>query len=626
MSIARFLLFFLVAAAASYLLTPLVRALAVRAKVIDLPSERKVHKKPVPLLGGLAIFVSFNLAVALGIILNRDLLSQDILTRWPSLVLLQTLILVLGCVDDKKRLQPGVKFAFQVLVGVLAFAFGFGMQEIANPFQSGSIINLGLLSLPVTVFWIVLITNALNLIDGLDGLAGGTALIAAMTISAISYFNQNDGLAFVALVLAGGILGFLRYNYHPASIFLGDSGSLLLGFLLAVFSIRGSSKGPILLALIAPVLALGLPLMDTLLTMARRLLKSIHVIDYETKTGVTRVLFLRNLKIFMADKDHVHHRLMKRGLSHREVVTILYGVCVGLSVLAFLTVAVKRLDIIPLVGAVLVAFFIAVKSLNYQEFKILENGLLIPLLNFPVIDKRFFLAFYDLAAISLSVWLSFALLSDGFGEATRLEFARAVPIFLLVKISLFYILGLYKLAGVQAGLEEAVKISGAVFLSSLSAFLAVSLVMGEPRFHGLAFFILDFYLLLTLAGGIRFFQRVLTTYYKKGLSSQGRKILLYGAGNRGSAALKEIRQNGSYTVSPVGFIDDDPRKRGRDLHGCPIMGSLEDLGDISERNGISEIVVSTEKISRDKIKRLVEFCREKGIVLRQFEFRFYEFS
>jgi UDP-GlcNAc:undecaprenyl-phosphate GlcNAc-1-phosphate transferase len=620
----RFFLFFFLAAGFSFLLTPLVRAFAVRTNITDPPGERKIHKEPVPLLGGVSVFFSFNLAVILGIILNHGNLGEMIVARWQTLFICQVIILGLGFFDDLKRLQPGVKFVFQILVGVMAFVFGFGIQNIANQFHDG-VINLGLLSLPVTILWVVMITNALNLIDGLDGLASGTAFIASMTIFAISYFNHNEGIAFVAFILAGSILGFLRYNFHPAKIFLGDSGSLLLGFLLAIFSVQGSSKGPTLLAMMAPILALGLPIMDTLLTMIRRFLKSIHIIDYETKNGFTRILLLRNLSIFTADKDHLHHRLMKRGFSHRKAVVILYGVCISLSVLAFFSFALKSINIIPLMGAVLIAFFIGIRSLNYQEFKILENGLLIPLLNYPIVNRRFFLAFYDLAAVSLSVYLSLILLSNGFNEPTRLQFMRAIPLFLMTKIILFYVSGLYKLSIGQAGLEEAIKIVGATVLSSLSTFLISTLIFGPHGFGGPEFFILDFYLLLTLVGGFRFVFRILNTYYRKGLSNQGKKVLLYGAGNRGSSLLKEIRHNGSYTVFPVGFIDDDPQKRGRNLHGCPIMGTLEDLDELSERNGISEIIISTQKIGRDKVKKLLEFCRNKGIVLRQFEFRFYEF-
>lgn len=620
----RFFLFFTVAGAASYLLTPVIRRVAVLANITDLPNERKIHKKPVPLLGGLSVFISFNLSVMLGLILTHGLTADDIISRWPGLFICQIIVLFLGFLDDLKHLRPSVKLVFQILVGFLAFVLGFGIQNVANPFHDG-IINLGLLSMPVTILWVVIVINALNLIDGLDGLAVGTAFIASMTIFAISFFNRNEGIAFVSIVLAGSLLGFLRYNFHPATIFLGDSGSLLLGFLLAIFSVHGSSKGPTLLAMMAPILALGLPIMDTLLSMIRRFLKSIHVIDYATKKGSTRALLMTNLSIFTADKDHLHHRLLKHGLSQRKAVVILYGVCIGSCVLAFFSVAFKNIHMIPLMGAILIAFFIGIRRLDYPEFKILENGLLIPILNIPIVSGRLFLAFYDLMAMSLSAYLGFVLLFKGFGEPARAQFIRLVPLLLLIKIGVFFLSGIYRLSLVQASLEEALRILGTVFLSSLSSLLIMTLIFKIDDFGGSAFFVLDFYLLLTLVGGFRGTFRILKSYYEKGLSEKGRKVLIYGAGNRGSSLLKEIRRNGSYTVSPVGFIDDDPQKRGRDLHGCPIIGTLEDLDELSGRNDISEIIISTEKIGRDKVRRLLEFCKKRGIVLRQFEFRFYEF-
>ena len=621
----KFLLIFAIAAGASYLLTPLIRRFAVLTNITDLPGERKIHKKPVPLLGGFSVFIAFNLSIIIGIMITPSLRQEKILSSWPSLFICQIIVLSLGFLDDLKHLKPSLKFIFQVGVGFLAFIFGFGIQNIANPFGEG-IINLGLVSMPVTILWVVFVTNALNLIDGLDGLAAGTAFIASMTIFAISFFNRNEGIALVSIVLAGSVLGFLRYNFHPATIFLGDSGSLLLGFLLAIFSVQGSSKGPTVLAMMAPILALGLPIMDTLLSMIRRFLKSIHVIDYATKKDSTKALFMSHFSVFTADKDHLHHRLLKRGFSQRKAVLILYGVCVGLSFLAFVSFAFKNINMIPLIGAIFIAFFIGIRRLNYPEFKILENGLLIPILNFPMVSGRLFLAFFDLMAISFSAYLGIALLFKGFGETAQAQFIRVVPLLLLIKIGVFFVSGIYRLSLVQASLEEALKISGTIFLSSLSSLLIMSLIFNVDDFGGSAFFVLDFYLLLTLAGGFRGTFRILKNYYEKGLSIKGRKVLIYGAGNRGSSVLREIRHNDSYTVSPVGFIDDDPQKIGKDLHGYPIIGALEDLDELYKQNDITEIIISTEKIGRDKVKQLVEFCKKKGIVLRQYEFRFYEFS
>jgi UDP-GlcNAc:undecaprenyl-phosphate GlcNAc-1-phosphate transferase len=621
----RYFLPFFVGAGFAYLLTPLIRKFAQWAKIYDFPSERKIHRDPVPLLGGISIFLAFNTAIILAIIFDSRLLDDSFFGRWQALLACQTIILGLGVCDDILRLQPGVKFLFQVMVGILIVLFGFGIENVANPF-SGEIINLGIFSIPLTVIWLVLITNALNLVDGLDGLAAGTSLIVAATIFAVSFFNQNTGVAIASVALGGSLLGFIRYNFYPAKIFLGDTGSLLLGFLLAIFSIQGSSKGATMVAVLAPILALGLPIMETLLSMIRRFLKSVHLIDYPTKNGSFRTLFFKGTSMFKADSDHVHHRLLKMGFSQRKAVVILYGICIALSALAILSISLANLNVTVFLAAIILAIFIGIKSLKYQEFKILESGLLIPIFNFPIVNRRLFHAFFDMAMISVSSYLSFVLILKDFEGQARSLFVESLPLLLLIKIVVFYLSGLYRKSWAYSSMEEMGSILGAVFLSSLVSALLCELIFGIALFGGLVFFVLDFYLLLTFAGGFRFSYRILTSYYKKGTVQQGKKILIYGAGHKGSAVLKEIRHNGNYLVVPVGFLDDDPGKKGRILHGCPILGSFGDLEEILESREISEIVISTGKIAKDKIKNLISICHGKGIILRQFEFRFYEFS
>jgi len=620
----KYFLSFLIAAGLSLILTPLVRSFARWANVLDLPSERKIHKKPVPLLGGIPIFLSFNFAIVLGLIFDRALLSEPILSNWQGLFICQIIILALGIFDDIKHLQPWAKLIVQVVAGIIIVLFGFGIEAITNPF-AGNLVKLGFFSLPFTVIWLVLIANALNLVDGLDGLAAGTSFIAAVSIFGLSYFNQNIGVSIAAIALAGSILGFVRYNFYPAKIFLGDSGSLLLGFLLAVFSIQGSSKGATLVAVLAPVLALGFPIMETLLSMIRRFMRSIHLVDYPTKNGNFRALYFRGFSIFKADKDHIHHRLLKLGYSQRQAVSALYGICIGLSVLAFLSVAFNNINLVAFLGAIVIAVFIGIKSLKYQEFKILESGLLMPIFNFPVINSRLFHAFFDLAIVSFSSFLCFTLIFRGFGGPEKLLFIESLPLLLLIKIIVFYLSGIYKKSWAYSSLEELISLFSAVFLSVLISALVFESIFGIEAFGGLVFFVLDFYLLLTFAGGFRFSYRILTNYYKKSLSRKGKKALIYGAGYKGSTVLKEIRHNGDYPVYPVGYLDDDPAKRGKVMHGCPVLGSIDDLEKILSDIDISEIIISSSKIAKNKINKLAELCRRRGIIVRQFEFRFYEF-
>jgi len=620
----KYLIYFITAAAISLLLTPLIRILARKTNVLDYPSKRKIHHKPIPLLGGIPIFFSLNLTLLLGVILNNVYIKEFLLPRWKTILACQIIVLTLGVFDDIKKLKPGVKLGFQIIAGALLVLFGFSIDAVANPF-SGNIIHLGIFAVPLTILWVVGITNALNLVDGLDGLAAGTSVIVCATVFGIAFLNQNIGIAFVSLILAGSILGFLRYNFHPAKIFLGDSGSLLLGLLLAVLSIEGSSKGAILVAVLVPVLALGFPIMDTMLSMARRLFKSIVLVNRPTENGTSKSLFFKNFSLFDADEDHIHHRILKLGFSHKKTVMILYGICAVLCVFAFLSQVLSSLSVTVFLIAIIVAFFIGVKSLNYPEFKILENGLLIPIFTANLLSKKIFLTFFDLAAVSLSYYLSFILVFGGFSTQTRLLYIQTLPVLLALKIIVFYLSGLYKGTWQYSGIEDIVKILKALVLSSIGVLFVAVIFFGIRPFGGIIFFVMDFYLLLTFVIGVRTSHIAVNFFYRRSSASEKKKIIIYGAGARGSILFKEIRRNGSYFSAPVGFIDDDVKKKGKFLHDCPILGTIKNLSNIVRKHEVSEIIVSTDKIGREKIEKLTEFCKKRDIILRQFEFRFYEF-
>ena len=626
----KYLIYFLFSVSISLFLTPLVRLLCKKANILDACSERKIHRKPTPLLGGIPIFISLNLTLLIGYVLNNVYIREFLSDKWKPLLLCQIIILAVGIFDDVIDLKPRLKFLFQIFAGSLLLFFGIGIYDIANPF-SGGLIHLGLLSIPITILWVVGITNALNLIDGLDGLAAGTSLIVCIALFGISFFFQNIGISFVFLILAGSILGFLRYNFHPAKIFLGDSGSLLLGFLLAVLSIQGSYKGATLIAVLVPILVLGFPIMETLLSMVRRLLRSIHSVDYANGNGNGneerrfKTLFLNGFSMFEADKDHVHHRLLSLGLSHRRAVLVLYGLCAVLCIFALLTVILKDINITLFMGAVVLAFVIGIKSLKYQEFKILESGLLLPLFSFPVMNKRVFQAFFDLILISASFYVSFILIFHNFGSYEKNLLIRTLPIVLVLKVAIFFLSGLYKRSWFHSSVEDMLTLGKSLVLSSIGCLLLLGLVFGLGTFKGILFFLVDFYITATFIMGYRISFKLVLQLYNRNSGNKGKKVLIYGAGHKGSVALEELKKNGNTFLSPVGFIDDDTEKIGKIIHNFPILGSVEDIEKLVSQNDIAEILVSTDKIAKEKIGKLLDFCRQKSIVMRHFEFRFYEF-
>ena len=614
----NYVLLFSFAALLSLGITPLVRLFAVQVKALDHPAERKIHTKPVPLLGGIAVFLAFNGTLCLWYVFFRESASNIFSDNWHFLPLFQLPILILGIYDDIRPLRPRIKFSVEVLAAIIVVASGFGINSITNPLN-GQLINLGAFAVPLTIIWIVGITNAINLVDGLDGLAAGTTLIVSVTIFFISVLKQNTSVAFLAVILAGTVLGFLRYNFFPARIFLGDSGSLLLGFSLAVLSMAGASKGATVVAVTAPILLLGLPILDTILSMARRLLRSLRLAR-SGENGKTRVMD----SMFEADRDHVHHRLLKKGYSHKGVVIILYSVCALLCLLALVSVALQSTMVLSFLTVIVIIGLMGIRNLSYEEFKILENGLLLPLVQIPVINKKAFLVFTDFVAICFSLYLSYKLCRIGGVVPNRDLFLKTFAFVLLFKICVFYFGHLYRRAWFSARLGDFLATLKVVLISSLLSAFGLAMIFGARTF-GSIFFVLDFYFLMTFMFGSRISYRVISLAYRRPESQKEKKVLIYGAGENGLAVLQEIRQNDAYIFSPIGFIDDDYHKIGRLIHGCPVLGSIDDLGRILKNHSALEIIISTNKINREKIAGLIDLCKEQRITLRRFEFRFYEF-
>jgi UDP-GlcNAc:undecaprenyl-phosphate GlcNAc-1-phosphate transferase len=330
------------------ILTPLVRRLAHRFGVLDhARSSRKIHGKPIPRLGGIAIVIAFY-APLVGLLIFQTGVGQLFLAERDHVIGLFAggiSIAILGLYDDLRGANAWKKFLIQFLVAGLLFKLGFRIESLGNPF--GETISLGWVSAPLTILWIVGVINALNLIDGLDGLAGGVALVAVTTTFLLSMQRGHPVMMLFTSALAGSIIGFLFYNFNPASIFMGDTGSMFLGFVLATTAIQTNQKSSTAVAVLIPAIALGLPIMDTLLAIGRRA--------------------LRGRPLFQADKEHIHHRLIAAGLTHRQAVLVLYGFCLFLGATALiLTYASSGQAALLLVVLALVAFAL-LRSLGFMR-------------------------------------------------------------------------------------------------------------------------------------------------------------------------------------------------------------------------------------------------------------------
>jgi UDP-GlcNAc:undecaprenyl-phosphate GlcNAc-1-phosphate transferase len=334
----RYALLFLVAAVVTLLVTPLVRSMSLRYGLVDQPGGRKVHTQPISRLGGVAIFAGLISAIAVAVYSDvrlgwsLNLASEGDRISLPIVFAGIVLIFLVGLADDIWDLPAGYKFAGQVAAALVVAQSGLLIEFVGNPF-GGGIQMLGLLDWPVTVLYLVGLANVVNLIDGLDGLAAGVSAIAAMSLFALAAQGNSPAAAALAAALIGACLGFLRYNFHPASIFMGDSGSMLLGFTLAVISLLGVMKTTAAIALAVPLLIIGVPIFDTALAILRRL--------------------RRGQPIHKPDREHIHHRLLGRGFDQRQTVIIIYIWSAALALGAY---AVRYAPVPIRLGALLALF------------------------------------------------------------------------------------------------------------------------------------------------------------------------------------------------------------------------------------------------------------------------------
>ena len=332
----KILLAFALSLVIAFLMTPPVKRFAEKVGAIDVPKDdRRVHNHPIPRMGGLAIFMGFVLSLIVFVPMSTKVLG---------LLVGALIIAVMGGVDDIVCLNPWIKLLGQVIAALVAIRCGLVFDVISNPniFAEETYIEIGYLSIPLTMLWIVACTNAVNLIDGLDGLAVGVSAISSLTMLIVSLFVSEPVVSLILAALTGACLGFMPYNLNPAKIFMGDVGSQLLGFVLSTVSIMGLFKLHAIITFFVPLLALALPLADTIFAFFRRI--------------------LHGQSPFKADKGHFHHRLLAMGLNQKQVVAVLYGISAVLGLLAVLmagnSVAVK---IICLVTAFIISLVIWLK-------------------------------------------------------------------------------------------------------------------------------------------------------------------------------------------------------------------------------------------------------------------------
>ena len=543
-----------------YLLTPAIRALARRLGWIDQPDARRIHDHPAPRGGGVAVWIGFHLGCAaiffmpwgtFGIRLEAD--------WWVRLLLVSGLILLLGMLDDRWSLAARVKLLGQIVIAVIAFGLGFRAESLLG-------VDLHpVVDLLFTTIWIVGAINAFNLIDGMDGVASGLAIVAALALAGQSLLQGFPGDALVALALIGACAGFLRYNFHPASIFLGDSGSMFLGLTIAALALKTSGEATTLAALLIPFLAVGVPAFDALLAIWRRSVRRVALQDGEAA-------------VFSADTDHLHHRLRRAGISQKKVAALLYALAAALVAIGFIAMffqaRARSLYFITFLGAI----YLIVRHLAKVE--LWETGLailkglqkperrVISTLLYPVADLTLLLGTaMFMWSLTHERWL-FA--RAGAGAVPFLGFWLAIPFLLLVLTKTYQRVWSLARPWEYAWLWMALGAGGG--LAALSTNWPNEMTY-SPLNHWVIF--------MAICGvgmiAIRAFPRLVRDVMDLAQSPHGRRTLLYGDGLHAALYLKNRQAIAANQQAErvVGIVTDDTNLHGRRICGIPVLGDLQ---------------------------------------------------
>ena len=593
---------FLAGLLAALVLTPVWRRLAPGWGFLDRPGERKVHLRPVPRGGGLAVFVGFHVACAVVFLFPwQPFAGQLSIEWWFRFLPVSAGMVLLGLLDDRFDLKPMVKLAGQVVVAAAAYESGIQLRNIlgfAFPEWVDAI---------ATVFWFVALMNAFNLIDGVDGLATGIALIAAGGIGLSLVFRGAPGDVLLFLGLAGACLGFLRYNFHPASVFLGDTGSLFLGFTLAALSISTNSKGPFMAGIGVPLLAVGVPLFDVVLAVWRRTMRRI----------LSRASGQAAPGLDEADAEHLHHRLLRQGRGQGQVAGLLYVATLALVAVGLLATVFHDRALGILVLAFLLAAYTVVRHLAgiemHESGQVVLQGLARP------VRRNQTLLFYiagDVLILNLVLLAGRALLDlqDGVLDVSlKTAWLRSAPMDLFVPFVVLLLFRSYSRVWYLARVSEYAATGLAV---ALGYAIAGGLQLLVARSRGEVLSLLLYYLLLAgLAAPAVVMSRAalrvvqdLMQWRTRGLRPGGvvpARALVCGAGYRTTLFLRQIsfRVAGRVPVDVVGLVSEDAAITGHFVHGVRVVGTCPELPALVVQHRI-DVLYLVEAVDAAEIERL----------------------
>jgi UDP-GlcNAc:undecaprenyl-phosphate GlcNAc-1-phosphate transferase len=567
-----------------------VRGLARRLGLVARPRADRWHRKPTALFGGVGIVFAF---VITYLLLRPKGQIDDLL-----LVACAMGMFVVGLVDDRISLKPYAKLVAQIVLSTILTMSGRRLHWLVSPVLDQSL----------TIFWLVGITNAINLLDNLDGLAGGVAAIASAFMVYFCHASGQHSQAMLAATFCGAVLGFLVFNVNPASIFMGDCGSLFIGFFLGGLASVTPAVGTrqnVLVVLWMPVLLLLIPIVDTtLVTVSRK---------------------FHGRPVSQGGRDHTSHRLVALGLSDRAAALVLWALSAaagGLAVLLRQLALPVVVLIVPAFGMALLLLLVFIGRVKVYEPVVTESEsrgrALLPTLADFAYKRRIFEVLNDLAIIVLAYYASFLLRFDGALPKTEYtQFLSSLPVLISVQAVVLLALGLYR--GLwrytsMSDLATLIKAVGGAWIASVVVLALAYRLEGFSR----GVLLMDAVLLLAGVTGSRVFFRLLRTYIERFREyPEARRALIYGAGDGGELVARELLNNRNLGLNPIGFLDDDPHKHGRVIHGLRVLGNLERLSEMTGTETVDEVVVSTSKIDPQRFAVLGLISQKTGIRTRR---------
>jgi len=574
------------------LLTPLVIRLARWQEWVSYPREDRWHGRPTALMGGIAIYG----AVTIG--LFAALPPGDVWAVWSG----ATLMFVVGAVDDLARIRPAAKLAAQVVAtGLLLYVgYAFGAHW---PLW---------LSLPVTLLWVVGITNAVNLLDNMDGLATGVAGIAALVMAVFAALTGSAAAVGLGGAVGGAALGFLAFNYKPARIFMGDCGSLFLGFTIAALAlvIQQEAGGGQPAVGLVPLAVLAVPILDT-----------------------TLVTFMRKLAgrpVSQGGQDHTSHRLVFLGLSEKHAVLMLYGLSLvsgGLALAGLFLAPTLFYALSTFAGVALGVFGVHVARAGVYgrgdaEGDGAPRSTPDPMRALHNVCGHHWKAatgiFVDVLLVGAAFVVAHYLRYEhGLTAAQQTRMLEVLPLVVGAKVLVFYGMGLYRGIWRHAGTPEVVRTGIATILAGGATFGVYAGLHGAAAVST-AVLVIDWMIVTLAVAGVRFGFRGLRQYFAAN-RNDGRRVLLYGAGDAGVLTLRELRRNDALGRRPVGFIDDDPLKQHQTIQGLKVRGTGADLVDVCREHDVDEVIVTTTTMPEARRRTVYRRCREAGIPCAAFD-------